>query len=189
MSTTADELLKRHRLTVDDYHRMGEAGILCQDTRVELIEGEIIDMSPIGSAHAGTVKQLGNLMKLAVGRAAIVSIQDPLVLSEHSEPEPDIALLRPQDDFYKAAHPQAKDVLLILEVADTSLRYDREIKIPLYARSAIPEFWLVDLENHRLLIHHSPGKRGYQTLEVPDDLRRITLRSLPGITLDLSALF
>ena len=150
MSTSAKEILQRHRLSVDEYHRMARAGILPEDSRVELINGEIIDIAPIGSRHAATVKQLTRIVSRAVGDTAIVSVQDPIHLDPHTEPQPDLALLRPRADFYKTAHPRASDLLLITEVADTSLRYDREIKIPLYARHGIPEIWLVDLLNNRL---------------------------------------
>jgi len=189
MSGTAQDLLQRHRLTISDYHRMGEAGILHEDSRVELIEGELIDMAPIGSQHAGTVKQLSRLFNLAASQAAIVSTQDPIILDKHSEPEPDIMLLRPRDDFYKSSHPRPDDVLLIIEVADTSLQYDRAIKIPLYARHGISEVWLVDLLYKRLILFRSPLKDGYQEVFSPRALDALSPRLLPGAILDLSGLF
>jgi Uma2 family endonuclease len=152
MSSPAPDLYRKHRLTVHDFHRMGEAGILSINSRMELIEGEITDMAPIGSRHAAIVKQLMALFVRAVGARAIVSVQDPIILGEYSEPEPDLALLRPRDDFYALALPRADDVFLIIEVADTTLRYDREIKIPLYARHGIPEVWLIDVEGRTLTI-------------------------------------
>jgi Uma2 family endonuclease len=167
---------------------MGEAGIL-RDARVELVEGEIIKMSPIGSMHAGTVSRLSRWFNLAVGETAIVSTQNPLILGYHSEPEPDLALLRPRKDFYTSAHPRAADVLLIVEVADSSLRYDREIKIPLYARHGIPEVWLVDLENRKLSLYSKPVDKSYAECETPEQLNAITPQLLPSMCMDMSELF
>ena len=140
----------RHRVTVDEFHKMAEAGIFMEDDRVELIDGEMVDMAPIGSRHASIVKRLTNLLvTLAQGRA-IVSAQDPLRLAIHSEPEPDLMLLKPRADFYSEAHPGAEDVLLLIEVCDTSVSYDREVKLPLYARHGVAEVWLIDLEARRV---------------------------------------
>jgi Uma2 family endonuclease len=161
MSSTAQDLLKRHRLTVRDYHRMGEVGILHEDSRVELIEGEIIDMAPIGSSHAGTVIYLSTMRARAVSECPIISIQSQIVLDEHSELEPDIALLHPRKDFYKSSHPRPQNVLLIVEVAESSLRYDREIKIPLYTRHSIPEISLVDLQHSQLSLYRKPVEGAY----------------------------
>lgn len=189
MSSLAEDLLKRHRLTVSDYHRMGEAGILNEDSRVELIEGEIIDMAPIGSRHAGTVSQLSRLLERAVGDHAIIWTQNPFILDDHSEPEPDIALLRPRADFYKSSHPRPEDVLLVIEVAESSLRYDQKVKAPLYARHGIPELWLVDVENHRLTIYRRPESGVYQDLVTPGAMTAIAPSLLPVAILDLSGLF
>lgn len=189
MTTGVQTVYQRHRLTVAEYHRMGQAGVFSEDDRVELIEGDIVDMAPIGSSHAGTVKYLINILKLAVGERAIVSAQDPLALDRNSEPQPDIALLKPRTDFYRTAHPQPEDVLLLVEVADTTLRYDREVKLPLYARHNIPEVWIVDLENRGLCVYREPAEAGYrnaQTVEHPGVLVPVTL---PDIPIDLSGLF
>lgn len=156
MSASASLILQRHRLSVADYYRMAEAGILGEDDRCELIEGEIIDMAPIGSRHASTVKRLLRHFERTVGNSAIVSIQDPIRLDARNEPQPDLALLRHRDDFYQQAHPTPGDVLLIVEVADASLRYDREVKLPLYARFGIPEVWIVDLQSSRVEIFRGP---------------------------------
>ena len=189
MATTAPTLLQRHKLTVADYHRMGQVGILPEDGRVELIEGEIIEMPPIGSIDAGTVDQLVSLFSLAVGQQAIVRIQNPLVLSRHSEPEPDLALLKPRDDFYKTSHPHPRDVLLIVEVADTTLRYNREVKVPLYARYGVAEVWLVDLENRCLLVFRQPAEEGYQEVQVLEQPEMMTPVMLPQCHVDLTGLF
>jgi Uma2 family endonuclease len=141
-------VLQRHRLTVDEYHRMGQAGVLAPDARVELIEGEVIDKAPIGSRHASAVKKLNALLSAAAGKSAIVAVQDPLRLSDASEPEPDLMLLRPRADFYAHAHPGPADVLLLIEVSDTTVAYDRGIKLDLYAKHRITEVWIVDLDNN-----------------------------------------
>jgi Uma2 family endonuclease len=133
---------RRHRLTVADYYRMAEVGILAPDARVELIDGEIIDMAPPASSHAGTVDYLLEVLGLAARGKAKVRVQNPVRLSEYSEPQPDLALLWPREDFYRARHPRADDVLLIVEVAASSLRFDRKKKVPLYARHGVPEVWL-----------------------------------------------
>ena len=161
MSAVLQTEVRRHRLTVDDFHRMGEAGILRTDERVELIDGEIIDMAPIGSNHAGTVGFLAKRLERAVGDSALVFVQNPLSLTASSEPKPDIMLLKPRADFYRSGHPRPEDVLLIIEVADTTLAYDRDIKVPLYAQHRIPEAWLVDLENKHLHVFTSPSDSGY----------------------------
>jgi Uma2 family endonuclease len=142
--------------SVIEYHRMAEAGILTEDDRVELIEGRINVMSPIGSRHAACVKRLNTFLSQQVTGDALVSVQDPIELNDHSEPEPDVALLRLRDDFYGTSHPTAEDVFLVVEVADTSEGYDREEKVPVYARSAIPEVWLVSLPKQRVEVYTEP---------------------------------
>lgn len=179
----------RHRLTVADYQRMGDAGVLAEDAHVELIEGEMFDMAPIGSRHAGSVKHLARLLIKAVGDRAIVSIQDPIVLDEYSEPEPDVALLRPRVDFYKTHHPCASDVLLIIEVADSSLRYDREFKLPLYAQHNIAEVWIVDLTLSVLDVHRQPEANRYRESQRLNPPIQQALLALPDVALDLSELF
>jgi Uma2 family endonuclease len=143
------------------------AGILEEDARVELIEGDLIDMAPIGSLHAGMVARLGRILTLATVGQALVYAQSPIVCGEHSEPQPDIALLRPRADDYTEALPVPSDVLLLIEVADRSLRYDREIKVPLYARHRIAEVWLIDLPQRRIEVCREPGIDGYRHLLRP----------------------
>jgi Uma2 family endonuclease len=156
----------RHRWTVREFQRMGETGFLDPKARLELIEGELFEMAPIGSFHAGTVGILTRLLVRTVANAAFVHIQSPVVLDEHSEPQPDIALLRPHSDYYLKEHPRAEDVLLLIEVSDSTVRFDRKTKIPLYARHGIPEVWLVvgprrrHIEVYREL---QPDRGGYQT--------------------------
>jgi Uma2 family endonuclease len=159
--------LRRHRFTLDEYHRMGETGILGEDARVELIEGEIIEMSPIGSRHAGTVARIHHLFSIRLLDQAVVWIQNPLLLVRHqSEPEPDVMLLAPRADFYTSGLPEPPDVRLLVEVADSSLLYDRRTKFPLYARSGVAEAWLVDLDSGRLEVHRAAGGAGYRDVRV-----------------------
>jgi Uma2 family endonuclease len=162
----------RHRLDVDDYHRMGEAGILTEDDRGELIDGELIDMAPIGQDHAGTTGVLNHALALAFSRRAIVWMQNPLRLDRFNEPQPDITILRPRDDFYRRGEPPGPaDVLLLIEVADSSLRHDRGVKLPLYARAGIAEVWVVDLRQRVMEVHRGPGADGYATVTThgPED--------------------
>jgi len=153
--------VSRRLFTVDEYYQMAQAGILSEDDRVELIEGEIIEMAAIGSRHAACVDRLTQMFVVHVAGRAIVRIQNPIHLSERSEPQPDLALLRARPDFYAAGHPGPQDVLLVVEVAETSIGFDREIKIPLYARMGIPEAWLVHLVENRIDIYRRPTPTGY----------------------------
>ena len=170
--------LTRRTFTVDEYHKMAEAGILHEDDRVELIEGEIINMTPIGSRHTACVKKLNRLFAELLGSEVIISVQDPLRLGDTSEPEPDIALLRPRPDFYAERHPSADDTLLVVEVADTSLVYDREVKVPLYARAGLAEVWLVDLVQQQVLVHRNPAAQGYQEVHAKRSGDRLAAKAL-----------
>jgi putative restriction endonuclease len=151
--------------TVDEYHQLVERGFLFEDSPVELIEGEVVRMSPIGSRHAGTVKRSSAFLNRILAGRVIVSVQDPIRLSDISEPEPDIALLRPREDFYSTSHPEPRDVLLVIEIADVSLRFDRAVKLPLYARARIPQAWLVDLQKNVIEIHSEPKRGRYQKMQ------------------------
>ena len=154
--------LQRRRFTADEYYRMAEAGVLRADDRVELVDGEIIEMTPIGSRHAACVDRLTVLVQRCAEGRGTLRVQGPIRLDAHSEPEPDLAVLRPRADFYASAHPGPGDVLLVVEVADASLRYDREIKVGLYARAGILETWLVDLQNERVEVFTDPTPQGYR---------------------------
>jgi Uma2 family endonuclease len=158
----------RHKLSADDYHRMGQAGILGENNRVELVEGELIDMAPIGSLHASVVSTLSMFFARQVGDLAIVSTQNPVSLPPDSEPQPDLVLLKPRVDRYRSALPVAADVMLLVEVADTTSRYDREVKLPVYARHGIGEVWLIDLKAGTLEIYREPSSKGYRTLLRPE---------------------
>ena len=141
---------------------MGEAGIFAAGDRVELIDGEVIDMSPIGALHAAIVARLTAFLCRSVGSGVIVWCQNPIRLDEASEPEPDIALLRPRADGYMSAHPGPEDVLVVIEVADTSLAYDLGVKVPLYARHGIPEAWVIDAATRQTRVFREPSAEGYR---------------------------
>jgi Uma2 family endonuclease len=146
----------RHLITVDAFHRMGEMGILAPTDRVELIDGEIIDMSPIGALHAAIVDLLARDFARRAGETVFIRCQNPLHLDDVTEPEPDIAILRPRADFYTTAHPGPADTLLVIEVADSSLAYDLGVKVPLYARHGIPEAWVIDAVTRRTRVFRQP---------------------------------
>jgi Uma2 family endonuclease len=157
---------KHYRFTRADYHRMAQTGILNPDARVELIDGEIIEMNPIGRRHRGTVDRIAHLFGQRLGDSAIVRVQSSIVLGDHGEPEPDLALLRFRDDFYTRSDEAPEDILLVIEVADTSERYDRRTKAPLYARNGLPELWIVDLNRTRITRYLDPTTGGYTTTRV-----------------------
>ena len=179
----------RHLLTTHDFHKMGEAGIIGEDDRIELIEGELIDMAPIGSLHAGTVMRLTSLFTQALAGRAILSPQNPVLLADRTETQPDIAVLRNRTDFYRNSHPVPEDVLLLIEVADTTLSYDRDIKIPLYARHGIPEVWLIKLNARSLEVYRGPTKEGYRELIRPKNSESVTLCRLSNISIALAELW
>ena len=168
---------------------MAEAGIFRADDRVELVEGVIVDMTPIGSRHAAVVARLDSMLSRVVGDEAIVWVQNPIVVGGDSEPQPDVALLRYRDDFYAPSHPTPTDVFLVMEVADASLRYDRDVKIPLYARHGVPEAWLLDLQARTLTVYSEPSVSGYKTAVNPEDMRKISVPGASGVTVDFSAVF
>jgi Uma2 family endonuclease len=185
-----DLLLTRHRLNVDDYYRMAEAGILGEDDRVELIDGELIDMAPIGQGHAATVNRLNRALVMAFGDQAIVSVQNPVRLNRFSEPQPDFAVFRPRADFYETGErPGPLDTLLVIEVADSSLRYDRAVKLPLYARAGIGEVWIVDLHRRVVDVHRTPAGDGYTTVETHGPEDTVTLGLAPEIAVALRRVF
>ena len=156
--------IERYRLTSAIFHEMVDKGILNEDDRLELIEGELVTMSPIGPEHMGVVNQVAQILIRQLEQRAIVSIQGPIALDEFSEPQPDLALLVQRDDFYKHSLPRPADVALVIEVADSSLAYDRTIKMPLYARAGIPEAWIVNLIDRWIEVYRDPSAAGYTTL-------------------------
>ncbi len=175
--------LTRRSFTVDEYHRMAEAGILGEDDRVELIDGQVVAMTPIGPDHASCVNRLTALFAPLAGGQATLSVQNPVVLGEHEEPQPDLTLLRYRADGYRERHPTPPDVLLVIEVADSSLEWDRRTKIPLYGRAGIPEAWLVNLPADIIECYREPTSEGYAELRTAKRGETLTPLRLPNITL------
>jgi Uma2 family endonuclease len=171
----------RRRFTVHDYHRMGEAGILHEDDRVELIEGEIVEMAAIGTRHFACVNGLTRLLVRSVGDEAIVSVQNPVRLNERTEPQPDLTVIRPRD--YRLSLPGPEDVLLLIEVSDTTLTYDRGVKLPLYARAGIREVWIVDLSGEVIERHTDPSGYSYRHTERVPRGEWIESSTLPDLAL------
>ena len=174
------------RFSVEEYHRMAQAGILQEDDRVELIDGRIVEMGPIGSDHSGSVKDVNQLFRELDGSRVTIGVQDPIRLDDGSEPLPDISVLAYRSDNYRSAHPNASDILLIIEVSDTSLSYDRGVKVALYARSGIREVWLVNIAEDCLEVYLDPSPRGYRRSFRLIRGNAVTPSALPDITLQVN---
>jgi Uma2 family endonuclease len=178
----------RHRLDVDAYYKMAEAGILTREDRVELIDGEIIDMNPIGSPHAAVTNRLARLLNRTVADAtALVSVQSPLRLDDFNEPEPDLMLLRPRADDYRANHPGAADVLVLVEISDSSLAYDRGAKLALYTQFGVPEVWIVEIAGSAVEIYRQPNDGAYEFCERKVS-GTVAPRLIPAVAIDVAAL-
>lgn len=158
--------LARRRFTVEEYERMGTTGILGEDDRLELLDGEIVSMTPIGPVHAAVVDRLNELLVLHLGDRANVRVQNPVRIPPWSEPQPDLQLLKRRTDFYQSGHPEPLDVLLAIEVADSSLATDRAIKVPLYAKAGFVEVWIVDLSGRRVIVNREPLDGFYTRIDV-----------------------
>ncbi len=154
------------RFSVSEFQKMTEAGILPEVSGLEIVDGYLIEKMSIGSKHDGTVKKLNRNLGLLLGTEIIISVQDPIHLDEFNEPEPDIALLKPREDFYAESHPTAADVLLLIEVSDSTLEYDREIKKTLYAEAGIGEFWIINLRENTLEFYTAPKNGSYRLVRI-----------------------
>jgi Uma2 family endonuclease len=185
---TRNPWVARRPLTVAEYHRMGEVGILAKHDRVELIEGELVAMTPIGSQHSGTVNALTRALVRVVGDNGVVAVQNPVQLDDHTEPEPDFAVLKPRADDYRQATPRAHEVLLIIEVADTSLAYDRAVKRSLYARHGIPEFWIVNLAAKEVEVCRVPVGDDYTSVTRVGPEGMLKLSLLPEAVIPVTML-
>jgi len=168
---------------------MAEAGLLKPDARVELIDGQINDLSPIGPFHGSVTKRLNLLFTQNAQGRWLVAAQDPLHLNEFSEPQPDLMLLRPRPDFYRGRHPGPEDVFLLVEVSDTSREYDRANKIPVYGQAAITEVWLIDLQEQAVEVYREPHVTGYSSVNILRAADKAFLLAFPGVAVDLSELF
>jgi Uma2 family endonuclease len=182
-------MIARHAFTTDEWHRMGELGLFDEHARAELLDGDIMDMTPIGSRHAGIVNRLNRMLVTAVGNRAVVAPQNPVFLDKYSEPQPDLALLTPRGDDYAHGHAEPGEILLLIEVSDSSLAYDRDRKAPYYARTGIPECWIVDLTSLEVLVLRSPGPNGYQVV----DRRRagdvLSMAALDEVSVSVAEMF
>jgi Uma2 family endonuclease len=174
---------KPHRFTVADYHRMAEAGILGEDSQVELIRGLIVDKAPKSAPHSGMVNRLTRLLSPVFGLRGTLSVQNPVQLDDNSEPEPDVAILKFRADYYRSAIPRADDVLVVIEVADTSLQNDRDAKVPLYAESGVPECWLVNLLDRVVEVYREPIEGSYSRCQSIGPDRVLNIVALPGLAL------
>jgi Uma2 family endonuclease len=172
--------IRRHRFTTEAYFRMAEVGILADDVRFELLDGQIVEVSPPGTRHAAVVSRLTALFVPAAARRVIVRVQDPVLLDNFSAPQPDLAVVRYVEDFHERAHPSAEDVLLAVEVADSSLRIDLVRKARLYAVAGVREYWVVDLGHERILVHTAPGRQGYANVRSIARGEVVSAAALPG---------
>ena len=179
------QVLKR-LFTVEEYYRMAEANIFSEDDRVELLEGEIVQMTPIGKRHAGCVARLTMLLTRHFGEVGIVWVQNPIGLDKHSEPQPDLALLKLRPDFYTESHPKPEEVLLLVEVGDVSASFDRQVKVPLYAKAGIREVWLMDLAGECLEVHLKPSIGGYEEIQQFRRGETISPLAFPDLKLNVS---
>jgi Uma2 family endonuclease len=180
-------VLARRRFHVDEYYRMAEIGIFKPGERVELIDGEIVEMTPLGRRHGACVDRANTAFAALVGRA-IVRVQGSIRLDDGTEPQPDIALLRPKADFYASAVPTAADVFLVVEVADSSVEYDRRVKTPLYARAGVAEVWLALIEADHVEVHREPGPTGYRVVRSVRRGEPLSPAAFPDLVLDVAAL-
>lgn len=177
------------KFTVDDYEKMIQTGILTISDKVELIEGEIIQMSPIGLKHAATVIRLTNLLPSLFGNNVLISVQNSVQLNEYSQPEPDVVLLRNRSDFYETKRPTSEDILLLIEVSDSSLKYDQEIKIPLYANSNVQEVWLINLNNDTVETYRYPQTSFYQQKQIFTKNNQASCLAFPQININFANFF
>ena len=174
------------RFRVDEFRKMTEAGILPEESGWEVIDGYLIDKMTIGSKHASIVKRLNNLLAAAVRDNAIISVQDPIHIDDYNEPEPDVAILKPRQDFYAESHPGPQDVLLLIEVSDSTIKYDRDIKINLYANAALVEVWIVNLAEETIERYSSPAHGRFGSIETFTSGDSITSISLQDLSLNVS---
>ena len=163
--TLTDTALSLHLFTVEEYHRMAEAGLF-EGQRVELIHGKIVDMSPSKSNHAGVIAILIKTLSAVLTDQYILNVQNPIHINNDSEPEPDLMVLNFRKDYYVDAHPTPKEAVLLIEVADSSLEKDQKVKLPLYAGAGIPEVWIVNLQDHQLEQYREPSEKDYTSIRI-----------------------
>jgi Uma2 family endonuclease len=186
MSIAMHKWPRRHRISVEHYYRMAEAGLFAPDERVELIDGEVVDMPPMGTRHAAQLSHLVDLLSAAIGERGMVRVQLPLRLDDASEPQPDIAIVLPRSDYYEHRHPGGADTLLAIEISDTTLEFDRDVKAPLYVQCGVPECWVLDIRASRLLRFRQSAGREIALTE--SEFGAIAIAALPGVTVNLEPL-
>ena len=178
--------MKRRRFTVADFLRLAEIGFLADDERVELIRGEIIEMSPISEGHASTVMRLVSLLSRMFGQRALLNVQNPVQLDDATLPQPDVVLLRPRDDFYGQRHPGPEDTLLLIEVSDTTLTYDRRVKTALYSAAGVMEYWIINLQKRQIEVYREPQSEGYRTMTRYAPGETLSPLAFPEVQLDIT---
>ena len=178
----------RKRFTVDDYYRMAEVGILKNTDRVELIEGEIVEMSPIGDRHAMSVNRANMIFARRLGDRVVVSVQNAAHMDRYNEPQPDVVLIRPREDFYGTGHPDPEDVVLLIEVSETTLRFDRTVKLPIYARNGIREVWILDLKADAIHVYREPKGQTYTSLSTRKRGESVSPQAFPDFIVQVDDL-
>lgn len=158
-----DSTIAVHRFSVQEYHRMAESGVLQPDERVELLEGQIIQMAAKGTAHSAAVSRIEKLLRNRLGDRGLLRFQDPVRLNDYSEPEPDVAVVHPDPSYYEDHHPTPEEVFWLIEVSDSTLKFDCEVKAPAYSRSGIQEYWVLDVNDRKLHVYRLPSATGYQS--------------------------
>jgi Uma2 family endonuclease len=176
----------RHAFSIDEWHHMGEIGLFGEAARMELLDGEVIEMSPIGSRHASCVNRLVRMLVTELGSRAIVASQNPVVLDDTSEPQPDVGVLSPRPDEYSRSHARPSEILLLVEVSDTTLAFDRDRKAPYYANAGIRECWIVDLTGDQILVMRAPDDGGYRDVRALRRGQRVDIEALPSVVLEVA---
>jgi Uma2 family endonuclease len=191
MNTVTDQIAQpnrpRFRISVDRYQKMIETGVLTKSDRVELIEGEMFEVAPIGARHAAISRRLAAIFLRSVGDLAEVDIGGPVKLGDSSEPQPDVMLLRPHD--YKAQIPEAGDVILLIEIADSTLVSDRSTKLALYARHGIAEYWIVDVAGECVELYTDPQSDAYGEKRIARGAEGVAPRALPSVRISVRDIF
>lgn len=181
-------VITRKRFTTHEYEQIIAAGVIGEDDRLELLEGEIVEMSPIGPSHSSCVVRLTRLLYKLDESGVVIRVQDPIHLDEYSQPQPDISVVQQRDDLYASGHPEPEDILLLIEVAESSLSYDRDTKLALYARADIPEVWIVALLPQTVEIFRSPGENGYSEATLFHRGDTLTALNLPQLTMTVDSI-
>jgi Uma2 family endonuclease len=177
-----------HKMSAPQFQKLANAGAF-EDAHVELFDGEIFNMSPVGAEHAALVRRLTEALREVFGKKYIIAVQDPIRLDDYTQPQPDLTVLHRRDDFYAAKLPEPADILLVIEVADTTRLYDRNTKMPRYARSSIPELWIIDVPTKQIEQYTQPREAGYRTVQYHSQGETLTCTSIENLTLAIDDIF